>query len=270
MLAQDTTKENIFKDEYGNIRYRGKNPNNYVTFNNETWRIIGYVDGYVKLISNYYVTTSYGWEDEVDHNWADWNYSNNDWTNSILMKYLNSTEVNNADKDGSYWTILADEAKNMIEKTTWHLGGFSSLDILAKEAYKKERGTDTYGTNPATWEGYVGLVYPSDYIYATSDECSKNIHLSNFGDYNNSACNGTGWIDDYARLWTITHVNYLSDQVVVIENGNGIFNPISCISDSPISCEDYGIYAKPVINLKSNVRIISGTGSIDDPFKLEI
>ena len=42
-----TSSENggIYIDEYGNIRYYGKNPNNYVSFNNETWRIIGVVDG---------------------------------------------------------------------------------------------------------------------------------------------------------------------------------------------------------------------------------
>ena len=37
--------DELYKDEHGDIRYYGATPNNYVSFNNELWRIIGVIDG---------------------------------------------------------------------------------------------------------------------------------------------------------------------------------------------------------------------------------
>ena len=39
-------------DDFGNLRYTGTNPCNYVAFNDETWRIIGVFDGYIKIVKN--------------------------------------------------------------------------------------------------------------------------------------------------------------------------------------------------------------------------
>ena len=48
----------------GNYYYSGSNPKNYVTFNDESWRIIGVfnIDGvkYLKLIKTYYLQTDAG------------------------------------------------------------------------------------------------------------------------------------------------------------------------------------------------------------------
>ena len=44
--------DELYKDDKGNIRYYGANPNNYVSFNNELWRIIGVIDGKIKIIRN--------------------------------------------------------------------------------------------------------------------------------------------------------------------------------------------------------------------------
>ena len=60
--------------EYG-IRYQGTDPNNYVEFNNETWRIIGIVDGKMKLIRATELTETMPWDKSVDgvynNNWSD-------------------------------------------------------------------------------------------------------------------------------------------------------------------------------------------------------
>ena len=41
-----TNGDGLYKDEYeqGKYFYRGINPNNYITFNNETWRILSLED----------------------------------------------------------------------------------------------------------------------------------------------------------------------------------------------------------------------------------
>ncbi len=81
--------DEIVEDDFGNLRYIGKNPNNYVQFNNELWRIIGIMkdienaDGSksdkVKLIRS-----------ESIGKYAFDNYSDtNDWSKSELQKVLN-------------------------------------------------------------------------------------------------------------------------------------------------------------------------------------
>ena len=44
--------EGLYKDEFGNVRYYGANPNNYINFNDELWRIIGIVDNNTKIVRN--------------------------------------------------------------------------------------------------------------------------------------------------------------------------------------------------------------------------
>ena len=46
-----STKPNeLYIDNNGDVRYYGENPNNYVTFNNELWRIIGVLNNKVKIV----------------------------------------------------------------------------------------------------------------------------------------------------------------------------------------------------------------------------
>ena len=88
-------------------RYIGSDPNNYVEFNDELWRIIGVFtvdDGSgkkeqrLKIIRDESIG-NYGWNDN----------DTNDWPNATLKNYLNL---------GDYWTnSLGEEAKNMIGDT---------------------------------------------------------------------------------------------------------------------------------------------------------
>lgn len=49
----DNTLADIEFDSYDNIRYTGLKPNNYITFNNETWRIIGVFNVYNEETNKY-------------------------------------------------------------------------------------------------------------------------------------------------------------------------------------------------------------------------
>ena len=40
--------------------------------------------------------------------------------------------------------------------------------------YEKERGTTVYSERPTKWTGKIGLMYPSDYGYATSGGSTTN------------------------------------------------------------------------------------------------
>ena len=69
-----TSGDGLYKDEYedGRYFYKGSNPNNYVTFNNEVsgWRIISIEkDGSIKIMRNNSIGNQ-TWNSSNSNNWA--------------------------------------------------------------------------------------------------------------------------------------------------------------------------------------------------------
>src|SRR5699024_7754787 len=73
---------------------------------------------------------------------------------------------------------LTETAKVMISNAKWNLGGTanytSSSNGLTSHFYGYERGTTVYTGRPTEWTGSIGLMYPSDYGYATSGGRTTN------------------------------------------------------------------------------------------------
>ncbi len=281
----NTSNENwIFKDDYGNIRYRGANPNNYVTFNDETWRIIGIVDGYVKVIRN-----------ESIGNLA-WGHGGG-WKNSWLIRLLNPIEdideYDNSDdityKNSLYWNsekgicrgneqndigfkqIDCDFVNNglfnvinMIQKMKWYFGK-SNMYMTSKQTYESERGIDVFGDYTDIeneWQGHVGLMSPSDYGYASSSSCSSN---NKFVDYHETGCANIDWLYigfEGLQQWLITshdngYVDFIGPFGIMAENR---FASISEI-------------VRPVVHLKKSVIISNpdtADGSKDHPYEISL
>ena len=183
-------------------RYIGSSPNNYITFNDEVWRIIGVFDGRIKIIR----------QDSLGGMSRDYKQSgvgsstsssgSNDWSDSQLMYMLNSNWLTTRSDilksgytfDGTYvkdgngkiiyqkgciplkadgttyscysntWS-LNDKALTQVDKVTYYLGGSNGSSLSGASSYTFERGTTVYTNRPTNWSGYVGLAYPSDYIY---------------------------------------------------------------------------------------------------------
>lgn len=148
-------------DDYGNLRYIGVNPNNYVSFNDELWRIIGVFnedthsigkERLIKIIRN-----------ESLGNFA-WDSANtNNWSTASLQTTLNGDYLNGS---GSYTsTGITSDARNMIENVTWKLGGTELPSVYVDNFYIAERGTTVSSGRPTEWTGKVGLMYPSEIAY---------------------------------------------------------------------------------------------------------
>ena len=235
-------------------RYIGANPNNYVTFNNETWRIIGVfsvddgtgnVEQRLKLIRN---------ESIGDIAWDSNNI--NDWPNATL-----NTNLNN----GDYWTnSLTSDAKSMIGDTVWYLGGSgSNNDVTASMFYERERGTTVYSGRSTSWTGKVGLMYPSDYGYATSGGTTtdRNTCLNKklYSWDSVSDCYNNDWIFNSAHQWTITPHASTSDRVFSLRSTGYVHSNITSITNG----------VRPVVFLKSSIKIVDGDGSSSNPYILQ-
>ena len=285
MLAYDETVDN-------NLRYIGANPDNYVLFNDELWRIIGVMnsvetasgttESLVKLIRNDSIG-EYSWDNKPSGTGSSTSrYGSNDWSDSALQIVLN---------EGAYWnrtsgtcpigqngattncdfsnTGLTNNAKSMIETVTWKLGGSSTYyDVTASMFYERERGTTVYTGRPTEWVGEVGLMYPSDYGYSTSGGATTDratclaTELYNWMSSTGfSDCYNNDWLYNGSLQWTLTPSSSYSTDVFGVNNNGNLF--VNYATD--------GVYgARPSVYLKSNISISGGTGTSTDPYTLSV
>ena len=243
-LVYDETSDN-------NLRYIGANPNNYVSFNGELWRIIGVMNNIdngsgtketrLKIIRNESIG-SYRWE-----------YETSNWNISEIEKELNDTYVNTI-------TSLYQE---MIDTVLWNLGGISNTSNTPAVFYTQERLSTVFGDNPSTWTGKVGLVYPSDYGFATSGDSTINrteclsYPLDNWSNYAN--CYNNDWLYAGSQYWTMSTMSSMHAYYVNTYNGNIESRYVDASFD-----------VKPTLYLLPSVKITEGTGTSSDPYTLSL
>lgn len=252
-------------------RYEGKDPNNYILFNNELWRIIGVFDSSTHGQSNQKLTKiirndsigSYAWHKSNTNDWGaaslntilnTYYYNSQNGTGQAACYFYSTTVPGNCD---FRVTGLNTTARSMIQSVTWKLGARSDENATTSAFYSAERGTNVYSGRPTTTTGYVGLMYPSDYGYSVlSNSCART---TNLGSYNSSSCGVQSWILKYDNEWTITHS--LSFE----------FSVFSIFSDAKINSFSFtysGAAVRPVVYLKSSVSIVGGDGSQANPYIL--
>ena len=137
--------QGIMLDNNEDYRYYGANPNNYVEFNDELWRIIGVFhdvdDGTgnketrVKIIKHELIG-QYSWDSSAST--VNSGRGKNDWTQADLMTalntlYYNSTSgtcyngQNNASTNCDFTnTGLSSTARSMVDDAIYYLGGSST------------------------------------------------------------------------------------------------------------------------------------------------
>lgn len=275
----------------GNIRYYGADPNNYIYFNCsnyssqtsdtcELWRIIGVFNGRAKIVRGESIGT-YSWDSSSST--SNSGYGVNNWSQADVMKLLNSGYESESVGGSLYYNgasgncysgrsnattacdftstgLKNEETRWMIDNATWNLGGIdSNLQIYSDEAYQYERGSEVPSGQPSTWIGGIGLIYPSDYGYATDfSQCTQNLY-----NYNNStssyACRNNDWLHTGTNQWMITN-NFNSNMSVTIISSTGRAMTLNAYSSYPII---------PTLYLKKSTLVVSGTGTSTDPYKLE-
>ena len=301
----DSTKGKMFQFSHtvnGNTvneaRYIGDAPNNYVYFNCdepqegveynyasscEVWRILGVFDverpdpndtnntiteTRMKLVrgSDFATTMAfYG---------TDYSSSKNDWTISNLKTFLNGDYYNRTGDGATYG--LKTSARSMIDDAVYYLGAVSydSTNKLGDvdKIYSEERGnTPCYDCNSdttkTTWTGIVGLMYPSDEYMVYGNGVNTTCYL------NPSGCSGTnaqtGWVyksnilegqSSPSSTWLLS--SRASVSIYVLRAGSD-----GNLGDFYSGYSYYGV--RPVVYLKSNIKIADGTGEVGSPYVLE-
>ena len=287
---------NLKKDNTpdSNIRYYGSNPNNYVSFNNELWRIIGVFGDNVKLVRSE-TLGKLSWDSSKST--INDGYGVNEWSQADLQVYLNKmyyggTTVTCYGGTNNTTTTcptnkLNAESKSLIDNHTWNTGApnwialsdstTESYDTV--EFYKAERGSEngkkcqsgrTYCNDTVTrtteWNGYIGLPYVTDWAYASGeDDCNTMIDKSstkkcknnNWMHYGNGYGDKTWYLSPY--LQPNTCVTNASNSVWIVYGVGGVYDDFAA---NPLS-------VFPTIYLKSNILIEGGKGTSSDPYILK-
>ena len=284
-----------------NIRYYGSNPNNYVSFNNELWRIIGVFGNNVKLIRSEKIG-NLSWDSSEES--INGGYGVNEWSQSDLKNYLNTMYY-----DGTTVTCFGgwkntptpcptgtidETSKSLIDYHTWNTGAIDVTDttIVNQETgalntvpfYKAERGSvngkicnggdycnDTV-TRKTEWPGYVGLPYVTDWAYASSEsDCETNMNAGDI-DFDNGIFNMTCKKNNWMHHGTTTDIE---DATWVLSpfaspgyaSGVWVVLGVGGVGDGNDATNPLSVF--PTIYLKSNILIESGTGTSSNPYILK-
>ena len=284
-------------------RFAGADPNNYVCFGSDEatcpteslYRIIGLIDGKVKLIHAYGATTDMlgtnegyiktyqevasnnlelfqsfykGKEDFAKIGTYKWNKTrDNTWSTSTTNTInLNTNYLTYLDGKNTKW-------KNMIADTTWHVGGMTNTNGAfsnAKTAYNHEVGANKDATT--TVNAKIGLMYVSEYYYGATPDYWM---LPGFDQNGHPNEDQTAWIgEDYSKAyndnwmstglfeWTLSRDSDGSDSAFDVAD-DGLVNDVAV---------DYsfGLVVRPSFSLSSSIKFTSGEGTAVNPIRINL
>ena len=275
-------------------RYYGSSPNNYICLDMEgkstcpdkhLYRIIGSIYEELEDANRLKVimatpltdgtTNEFSWDytssGSYSNIWAtptNGNYSNSLTSGSQLMKLLNSGAWWNG-TSGSYYNEsttatnvnftneLSDKAKSYITTSRYYLGGLYKEGVMTNQFYNYERGTNRYDTNrPLYWDGYVGLMYPSDYGYMSGNACTTGTGLNDYV----GECSNKAWsLNDSNYYWLMMPVSRSGGTVFYIDNAGIIDNGMG---------SNNTLYVSPTFYLSSATSITSGDGTSSNPYQI--
>ena len=237
-------------------RYIGANPDNYIQFNNELWRIIGIFDGQLKIIRN---------ESLGEMVWQEDNSDETNWYLSSLKTYLNN----------DYYNTINENDKLKIDNYTWKLGASSDYKETAQSYYENERNS-----SEAKWIGKIALIYPSDSGFATSGGSTTNRssclakELYNWYDGKGSFadCYNNNWLYGIASppgYWAVT--SSIDSIPVTRAPAPTAHDQVFYISERYPFLDNRENYhgVLPTLYLKSDVEFSGGTGTNTDPYILK-
>ncbi len=266
-LSASVEKGYLTKDNVKNFVCFGSDASTCPTEN--LYRIIGVFNNQLKLIKYDYAKSSLlGTDGDYSHEYSNyfsgeqgenpssnslyyWNNvtNTNTWSESNLNKInLNTNFVNNI---GTTWA-------KKIATTTWKVGGGSWSNIATSvpaTAYQYEVGSSASTT---TYDAKIGLMYVSDYYYATSSNKWTLVGYNTDDSKSYASAKGENWLYGGGWDWTISRFSDNSPSAFFVNysgrlNSNGV--------------GDY-IGVRPSFSLLSSTTYVSGDGTKNSPIRI--
>ncbi len=255
----------------------------------------------IKLIRNESIG-KYSWDSSKSS--INRGYGVNEWSQADLMKLLNpgyeSESVggslyynggsgncyNNSNNSTTACDFtssgLKTNLKNLVGNTLWNTGtngpndSTSASNGLASHFYSYERSSNngkicTSGsycndtvTRTTTWNGKIGLMYPSDYGYATSGGSTSNrtscLNTELYNWANASDCYNNDWLNNGAYQWTLSPRASSSGAyyVFIVGKSGRVYYDGAYIWSA----------VRPSVYLISKTSILGGEGTLENPYEV--
>ena len=280
--------DGLYKDGYEShvYTYRGSNPNNYVTFNGEIWRIISAntEDNTIKIMRNALLS------DRAFDTSSNDRYNNSQYCNyssgcniygssstlydagginkiSTLDRYYygysnNTYQLPSEESEmsiylnGAYYNGLNSIARSMVKQDSTYKIGIVSHEI------KKSLSNNINQASSVKWYGKVALIDVTEWIRASTNGGCTDVYSI----YNTNICSAQNWmhLDDY---W-YTLSPYSSDNTSsVLGMSGGMYATWGHLKAIGVSSSN-GV--RPVVTLSPKVKITGGDGSSSSPYQLTI
>ena len=281
-----TEGDGLYEDIYeeGRYVYRGQDPDNYIMFNDELWRIVAKeTDGTYKIIRNDILANrAY---DETNHRSTEKNsYCDNPSRGCGVYAAVSGTfsspsgsQSGTVTEDSSikiylnedYYTnnIINATAKGQMTSHTFNIGAVEYLDESGAEADSIEKNIT--GEKMYQWTGNVGLANVSDILRASTNPlCTSATDQGIKIQEGQVTCNSNYLfeISDMTGYWTINAFSY--------ESGGGSYFAWYAARGSGLvgvgngnAYNDGASAPRPVVFLKSSTTL-SGSGTLEDPFTI--
>ena len=284
--------DGLYVDQYetGRYVYRGSEPNNYIKFNDELWRIIAKEsDGTYKIIRDEvlpqnanHTTMAY---DESEHRTTENNtyctsssfgcgvfaavsgtfqtpdgkYSGTVTEDSSIKEYLNNT----------YYPTLNETAKTQVQSHAFNIGSVQWLNVSGNDSIEK----NIAGEKMYQWTGNVGLVNVSDLLRASTNiactSATDELNAAYMEDTPRETCGSylTSFNEEFGRIGYFTMNAFSAESahyshcvwVAAFFQGVGAFVYNAAYFDDLSG-------ARPVLYLKSDIEITGGDGTKGNPF----
>ena len=198
--------------------------------------------------------------------------TSNNWQKSSLKSLLNGSYISNLTSKES----INQKFQNAIVNANWYLGGpsFKSYSSLTtSEIYIVEKDASSiYSENPSSIFAKVGLMYLSDYGYATvggsttNKSTCRSTPIVNFNGSSVSDCKNNSWLFNSAifvnnREWLLSP-GTLNEYNVSNINYDGSISVYDSTADLLSS-------ARPTFYLDAEaIKIVGGTGTSTDPYHI--
>ena len=265
-FLSNVVKENaddLTESGYG-YRYKGMNPNNYLWFNNELWRIIGLVPTVTELDENDEVLTTEDLVKIIRDNtlgslaydaktsgytgiWGDntlyhllneyyWGKLDGTIINTTMAQYCFSyhDKVKGKCDYRSIGLLSTDFYGAMVENVYWNTGLSANANSI-DTTYQNEISNQTVS-------GYVGLMNASDYLLSKGSTYGRWLYKYEF-EY---SCNAA----------TSTSVLHVFNGDSMTQYGSGYARA--------------GENVRPVVYLSSDVYVVAGSGTEADPYQINM
>ena len=251
-----------------------------------------------KLHNNYVVSNDDQktvYDNGMNHgiHWSILNYFDDDGTTNVYKPSVATTNSYSSAL-GTVSSKIASTSINQIATARWYLYGTSSYTTAAEGTasvlYNKERNINSTGTlfnstsapenRPAYWYGKIGLIYPSDFGYATNGNGTDSGNYSRSGclEYQMSAwngdyktyCTGNDWIW-YNNITSTAGSTGIAHWMISPDTSSA-FKEFVGLSDgslytNTVTGNNYPVV--PVLYLNNKLFLAGGTGKWNDPYTIE-